>query len=238
MTTTALRPTAPHAPEPTGRRVLRLHRSHVLRGAGAALALAALGLTAWTGARPASASPVLPAATTGTSGSIVYIRYDNVYVARGDGSAPRRITSDGTKTSPYHSPSESDSGTIAVAHGTVIVRMTQAGTVLNRIDPPALRNSAGESMDGAVNDVAISPDGTKIAWSFVQYNCPVGTSCSARTATGYTSSTRYASVGRSTYYRAASWVSNSRTLQTGGYGSQVMLHDLSGTAKHWFDDRD
>jgi hypothetical protein len=215
--------------------------SALLRAGRAAVAVAALALTTSTGATPAVAAPDRSAATAvaaGTSGSIVYIRYNNVYLARGDGTAPRRITTDGTTTSPYRSPSESDSGVIAAAHGTVIVRMTQAGTVLNTIDPPALKNSAGESMDGAVNDVALSPDGTRIAWSFVQHNCPVGTGCQARFATGYTTATKLSSAGRSTFYRAASWVTDTRTLQTGGYGSQVMLHDLTSTPRHWFDDRD
>jgi predicted trehalose synthase len=35
-------------------------------------------------------------------------------------------------------------------------------------------------------DVAISPDGSKIAYTFVSYSCPVGASCGARYATGYT----------------------------------------------------
>jgi hypothetical protein len=207
--------------------------------AAAATAFAA-ALSASAVVSPAVAAPAQPARTAGagTSGSIVYIRSNNVYLARGDGTAPRRVTADGTATAPYHSPSESDSGVIAAAHGTVIVRMTQAGTVLNRIDPPALKNTAGEAMDGAVNDVALSPDGTKIAWSFVQHNCPVGTGCQPRFATGYTTSTKLSSAGRATYYRAPSWVTNTRTLQTGGYRSQVMLHDLTSTPRHWFDDSD
>lgn len=213
-----------------------------LRTAGVAIALSTFALTAVTGtaftSTAAAAPAAAPAVAAGTSGTIVYVKDYNLYIARGDGSGARKITTNGTKTAAYHSPSESDGGIIAAARGTVIVRMTQAGKVLNTIDPPALKNTAGESMDGAVNDVAISPDGSKIAWSFVQYNCPVGTSCTNRFATGYTSATKYASAGKSTYYRAASWVSNTRTLQTGGYLSQVMLHDLTGTPKHWFDDSD
>jgi hypothetical protein len=185
-----------------------------------------------------TSAPTAVAATAGTSGSIVYIKAANLFIARGDGTHARRLTSDGTRDRPYHSPSESNAGIIAAAHGSFIVRLNQHGRVLNRINPPALRNTAGESMDGAVNDVAISPDGRTVAWSFVRYSCPIGADCLTRFATGYTASTRLTHAGRSTYYRAASWVTNSRTLQTGGSGSQVMIHDLVGVPAHWFDDSD
>ncbi|GAB2480852.1 TolB-like translocation protein [Jatrophihabitans fulvus] len=205
------------------------------------LALASLAATALGAVTlpAASATPVrTTAATRGTSGTIVFVRAHNIWVAKGDGTHAHAVTRSGTAARPYHSPSESDTGIIAAARGTVIVRMTQRGKVLNVIDPPALRNSAGERMDGAVNDVALSPNGRTIAWSFVRYSCPVGADCLVRYATGYTASTRRTHAGRSTYYRQASWVTSGRTLQTGGYGSQVMLQDVTGAPRHWFDDHD
>ncbi len=123
-------------------------------------------------------------------------------------------------------------------HGAFVVRMNQHGRKLNRINPPALVDTAGERLDGAVNDVAISPNGRLVAWSFVRYSCPIGADCLVRYATGYTSAFRYRRAGRPTYYRAPSWVGNSRTLQTGGSGSQVMIHDLRAAPRHWFDDSD
>ncbi|WP_375430576.1 hypothetical protein [uncultured Friedmanniella sp.] len=176
--------------------------------------------------------------TSDTSGSIVFIKGRNVWIALGDGSHARKITKDGTKAHAYHSPSESDRGTIVVARGSKIIRMSQRGKVLNTINPPRLFNSAGEALDGAVNDVAISPNGKTIAWSFVRYSCPIGADCLTRYATGYTSATHRTHAGRSTYFRAASWITNTRTLQTGGYGSQVMLQDLTKSPRHWFDDHD
>jgi hypothetical protein len=35
-----------------------------------------------------------------------------------------------------------------------------------------------------------------------------------------------------------SWVSNTRLMVHGGYGSQMMLQDVGGSPQHWFDDRD
>lgn len=84
------------------------------------------------------------------------------------------MTKDGTKAHPYRSPSESDAGIIAASKGTKIVRMTQRGHVLNRIDPPTLHNSAGAPMNGTPVDVAISPNGRTIAWSYVGHSCPIG----------------------------------------------------------------
>jgi hypothetical protein len=202
-------------------------------------ALATVAVTAALSTAPAGARPTTAArSAAGTSGTLVYIKASNVWIARGDGSHARRVTRNGTHDQPYHSPSESDGGMIAVARGSVIVRMTQRGRVLNTIHPPALTNSAGEPMDGAVNDVALSPNGRVIAWSYVRYSCPIGADCLDRYATGYTSATRLTHAGRSTYFRAASFVTDTRTLQTGGYGSQVMLQDLGHDAEHWFDDHD
>ena len=124
---------------------------------GAAVAASALALTAMTSAAHAGHRPAsLPSVVAGTSGTIVYVKAYNLFIARGDGSGARKITSNGTKdaaTTPRPSPTPASSP----PPGTLIIRMTQAGKVLDTIDPPALKNTAGESMDGAVNDVAISP---------------------------------------------------------------------------------
>ena len=194
--------------------------------------LAAAGLAAGT-------LTVTPAqAATPNLGTIVYIKNANVWIARGNGTGAHAVTRSGTKANPYRSPSEANGGMIAAARGSKIIRMTQHGRVLNTIDPPTLHNSAGEPMDGVVNEVAISPDGSKIAWSYVRYSCPIGVECMARYATGYTAASHYARVGRPNYFHGASWVTNTRALVGGGYGSQVMLHDITKRPVHWFDDSD
>jgi hypothetical protein len=86
--------------------------------------------------------------------------------AGGDGGSQYQVTLDGTSEHPYRSPSQADDGTIAAGHGTEILRMKQNGTVLDRLDPPMLMNSVSHPMDGTPVDVAISPDGTKVAYSF------------------------------------------------------------------------
>ena len=182
---------------------------------------------------------IVPAAAS--ADSLVYVKSGNVWLSKPDGSGAYQVTTDGSTGSPYRSPSQADDGTIAAGHGDEIVRMTQNGTVLNRIDPPGLMNSVSHLMDGPPVDVAISPDGARIAYTLVSYECPVGASCGARSATAYTAADHFTApeAGGTTYFRNPSWVTNSRTVQFGGYGSQVNLHDVgSASAKHWFDDSD
>lgn len=211
---------------------------HLTRGlAVAAIALTVLAPSAGA-ATPAPLTPAAPYRAAGTTGTIVFIKDRDVWIARGDGSGARRLTRDGTGKRPYRSPSEADDGIIAAARGTEIVRMNQAGKVLNRIDPPRLTNSAGQPMDGTVNEVAISPDGKRIAYSYVRYSCVDGGDCLVRYVTGYTLATKLKKAGRPTYFHDAAWVGDHRTLQTGGYGSQVMVHDTDMAPVHWFDDSD
>ena len=88
--------------------------------------------------------------------------------------------------------------------------MRQNGQVLNRLDPPALMNSVSHPMDGVPVDVAISPDGTKVAYTFYGYECPVGASCGARTTTGIIPSDRFASTPEygTSYFHSPSWATN------------------------------
>lgn len=173
--------------------------------------------------------------------SIVFIKDYNVWLGNPNGTGLYQVTTDGTYASPYRSPSQADNGIIAVGRGDEILRMKQNGTVLNRLNPYPLTNSVSHPIDGPAVDVAISPDGSKIAYTFVSFECPVGASCGARGATGYTAAdhlTPPQSAG-TTFFTNPSWVTNSRTLQFGGYGSQVNIHDVgTPSAVHWFDDSD
>ena len=182
---------------------------------------------------------IVPAAAS--ADSIVYLKSGNVWLSEPDGSGAYQVTTDGSTDSPYRSPSQADDGTITAGHGDEIVRMTQNGTVRNRIDPPVLMNSVGHPMDGPPVDVAISPDGARIAYTFAGYACPPGADCGGRTVTAYTAADHLTppAAGGTTYLRDPSWVTNSRTVQFGGAGSQVNLHDIgSASAAHWFDDYD
>lgn len=181
---------------------------------------------------------VVTRTTAAPAGSMVYLKGDNVWVARADGSGGRRITTDGSREHPYVSPTQADTGEIVAARKERIIRMTTTGRVLTVIDPKPLKNSAGQTMDGTPADVAISPNGRIIAYTFALYGCPSGLSCDTRFATAYTESTRLSdpAVWGTTYYDAPSWVTNARTVTGGGSFSEVNVHDLGQAPMHWFRD--
>jgi hypothetical protein len=184
---------------------------------------------------------LLVAAAPAAADSIVYVKDANVWLANPDGSGQYQVTTDGTADHPYRSPSQADDGTIAVGFGDEILRMKQNGTVLNRIDPPAILNSVSDPVDGPPIDVAISPDGTRIAYTMSSYTCPTAADCGARTVSAYTAADHLTAPEQSgtTYLRDPSWVTNSRTLQFGGYTHQVNFYDVGAAADvHWFDDYD
>jgi hypothetical protein len=193
--------------------------------AAAAVAAAALGATA----------------AVAQADSIAYVKQHNVWIAEPDGSAQHHVTRDGTADWPYRSPSQADDGTIAAAHGTDLVRLAQNGTVLSRFDPPDSTDSAGQVIGGHPVNVAISPDGRRIAYSYVHANCPPGVSCGTRSVTLVSHADRTTppeTFGR-IHLRNPSWAGNDRVLAFGGFLRQVN-HWTPGQAEetHWFDDQD
>ncbi len=216
------------------------------RAWAAALAALALALTIAPIAGSAAASPTdaprgdAARAALTSAGTIVFVRGHDIWLASGDGRRIHRVTTDGTAARPYRSPTMSDGGLIAAGHGHHLVTLRQNGTVVTRMDPPALTGSTGHPLDGPPVDVAISPDGRLIAYTFTSYQCPVGVPCGARAATAITRSDRLipAATYGQTYYWAPSWVSNTRTLQSGGYLHQVSVKDLGAPPVHWFDDHE
>jgi hypothetical protein len=207
-------------------------------------ALAALAATTLAATLVAVAAPTtpahatVPASATTLPGSIVLLKDYNIWLVRPDGTGLVQVTKDGTFASQYYSPSMADDGTIAAGKGQEIIRLKQNGTVLNRMDPPPLTNSVGQPQDGVPVGVAISPDGTRIAWSTASDTCPVAADCGARTVTGVTSASVLTPPTTTSYFGDPSWVSNTRLMVHGGYGSQMMLQDIGGSPHHWFDDRE
>ena len=219
------------------KQLLAIGRNGLVRTALAGCLAAGLAGTATA----ATAGPESAVADRGTSaGTIVYISNYNVWIARGDGTGARALTTDGSFAAPYGSPTQSDGGIVVATHVERLVRMNQSGTVLNVLDPPPLPTSVGVSIDGMPSAAAISPDGARIAYTHTKYLTPTGASSGFRSATGYTAADRLTdpAPSKTTYFWSPSWVGNSRTLQTGGAGSHVQIHDLGAEPVHWFDDDD
>jgi len=182
----------------------------------------------------------LPSASAAAGGTITYVKGNDVWVAAADGGRARRVTTTGTTASPWRSPTESDDGHIVAGRGSLIYRMDQWGTVLDVLDPPSLPNSAGELLGGAPAHLAVSPDGSKIAYTYEKYSCPVNLSCRIRYVTAFTSSTRVTdpSTWGVTYYDNPSWITNSRVAVNADLIDNINLFDLARGETFWFDEDD
>jgi WD40-like Beta Propeller Repeat len=184
----------------------------------------------------------LVAAAPAAADSIAYIKDHNVWVAEPDGTNQYQVTTDGTAGWAYGSPSQADDGTIVARRGTDIVRLRQNGQELSRFDPPDTTDSAGQQIGGTPSGVAVSPDGSKVAYSYHQANCPPGVSCGVRYVTMYSHSDRATppeTFGK-LFRNSPSWVSNDRILAFGGFLNQVNYDSPGGYDDdvHWFDDMD
>ncbi|GAA5155964.1 hypothetical protein GCM10023340_42570 [Nocardioides marinquilinus] len=169
-------------------------------------------------------------------GSLVFVRDHDVWVARADGSGARPVTTDGTVRRAYGSPSQADDGTIAARHGHDIVRLTPNGRELSRFDPAPLLNSVSHPVDGVPIDVAISPDGRRVAYSFTGFECTNG--CLERWATGVSRSDRQTDTDQhgTSFGNDPQWLGTDRLLLGGGGSSDVRVQDLGSDERLWFTD--
>lgn len=185
---------------------------------------------------------LLAVAPVAGADSIVYIDQGNVWTMKGDGTGRVQLTDGGR----WHSPTQADDGTIAAVDGTgPIVVMTKDGRQLRTIQTPAAKSGDGGTFAPRPVSLAFSPDGSKIAYSYVANSCPVASTCgTVQRSTFYTEAagpdaTPIARWGNDYGVDDPEWVTNSRVLTTGGSGSLINFDDLDDGAdyshKQWFD---
>lgn len=117
---------------------------------------------------------LLAVAPVAGADSIVYIDQGNVWTMKGDGTGRVQLTDGGR----WHSPTQADDGTIAAVDGTgPIVVMTKDGRQLRTIQTPPAKSGDGGTFAPRPVSLAFSPDGSKIAYSYVAYSCPVASTC-------------------------------------------------------------
>ena len=185
---------------------------------------------------------IAPAAAS--ADSIAYIKDGNVWIANPDGSGQHQVTDSSREYQRWHSPAQADDGTIVASHGEEIVKLKQNGEELARFDPPAAPSSVGGLIDGVPLDIAVSPDGSKIAFAFYTTGCPVGASCGERQVVTYSHSDRATDPATFGYHynlRGPEWVSNDRIVAFGGHGRHANIDSPNGGVddfQHWFDDPD
>jgi hypothetical protein len=183
------------------------------------------------------------AAPAASADSIVYIDHGNVFSARPDGTGKVQLTDGGQ----WHSPTQADDGTIAAVQGTgPITVMARDGRVLRTIATPSAKSGDGGTFAPRPVDLSFSPDGSKIAYSYVASSCPVASTCGVvQRSTFYTKAdaspdaTPISTWGNQFSVSDPEWVTNDRTLVFGGATHMVNFDDLDSgedyNYKHWFD---
>jgi hypothetical protein len=179
--------------------------------------------------------------TAAHADSIAYVKDGDVWLMAPDGSHQHRVTRDGTGDEPYASPSQDDRGRIAVAKGYTIRVLRQNGTKVAQFVPRNLKDSVGHSTAGAPAEVAISPDGKRIAYALTSVGCDPTIDCGVRATIGIVASDGTGTTTQPGEYGGINptWVTNRRLLWNGGYGSQHRVFDLGGAESwNWFDDHE
>src|SRR3954469_8878074 len=95
--------------------------------------------------------------------SIAYIKDGNVFLATPDGSRQYQVTTAGG----YSDVSQADDGTMIALNGVRLHRLARDGSVLANFDTPVsdTRPAPSKTFYGPF-DPAISPDGTKVAYTY------------------------------------------------------------------------
>jgi hypothetical protein len=169
------------------------------------------------------------AAPTAMADSIVYIDGGNVWSATPDGSRKVQLTDGGD----WHSPTQADDGTIAAVQGTGPIQvMARDGRPIRSITTAEQHSGDGGTFAPRPVDLAFSPDGSKIAYAYVANSCPVASTCGTiqrsvfYTDATVTTATPVTVYGNQYSVSSPSWVTNTRTLVSGGAGNQVSIDDL------------
>jgi hypothetical protein len=164
------------------------------------------------------------AAPAANADSIAYVNKTdgNVYLSTPDGSRQYQVTS----TGGYSDVSQADDGTMIALKGVRLNKLSRDGTVLADFDTPVsdTRPAPSKTFYGPF-DPAISPDGTKVAYTYYfmtqsqNPNCfpPTCVTTINEAGTGYSFSDRQTpwdepSLGYHSGWRHPTWVDNDMTL--------------------------
>src|SRR4051812_38517783 len=200
--------------------------------------LAPMKRTPWIAA--AAALLALVCAPAAIADSIAYVKDGNVWLSTPDGSRTYQVTS----TGGYADVSQADDGTMIALTGVRLHRLARDGKVLADFDTPVsdLRDAGSRTFYGPF-DPAISPGGTKLAYTYYYNTQGTSATCSPpqcviaynEGGTGYSWADRQTGwdepgLKRHSGWRFPSWVDNdtlmlSNTTHVPNY--DVILDTLS-----------
>ncbi|WP_028064819.1 hypothetical protein [Solirubrobacter soli] len=179
--------------------------------------------TTWA-ALPTALLALAVGAQTASADSIAYVNKTdgNIYLSTPDGSRSYQVTS----TGGYSDVSQADDGTMIGLKGVRLNKLSREGAVLADFDTPVSdTRPAGSRTFFGPFDPAISPDGTKVAYTYYYMTQSQNPGCFPPTCvvaineagTGYSYSDRQTSwdepgLGYHSGWRHPAWVDNDMTM--------------------------
>ncbi len=197
---------------------------------------------------------LLVAAPVASADSIAYVKGGDVYLSTSDGARQYRVTT----TGGYSDVSQADDGTMIALYGVRLHRLDRQGRVLADFDTPVsdTRPAPAKTFYGPF-DPAISPDGTKVAYTYYYMTQSQSPTCFPPTCmttineggTGYSWADRQTgwddpALGKHSGWRNPSWIDNDNVMisdPTHALNYDVILDTISdgdsgNLVKGWFSD--
>jgi hypothetical protein len=191
---------------------------------GAAAAVAAIGATS------AAAAPKT---------AIAYVQDGDVFLVGADGTGAHALTTDGTPEDRYRRPRVAADGSVWALDDWQVVHLGAGGGRIGTIPIAPPKDSKGRDLQDIPEWLDLSPDGTRVAWSVTNLNCPEGEDCYADGFTGVVDLATGQSAGVQAGLTETSFLDDQRLIGIDEHWlGDVRVASPSGPPALWYNDRD